>query len=1483
MKKYLRIFLALSSAFIIIYGGYYFGLPFILNKPKVESYIENKIFQNSGYKVDLLNPAFKTGIIPSIIIKADSFSILNKDDSKALEITKPYAKIRLLPLILRNIEVRNFNADKLSADLFFDKNSQFRLGDYLLVRNDKKIVTLTKASLYIKDYVVNLKDELQDKKLKLEGNELLVEDYTKDQRISLTTSSKLYTGAKLSEIDADIDVGLPIKKISEDKAKLNINIKNLDLSDFTVYAKSLSNNKIKSLSGKINAITVTKIRDGHKNITGSLSVDKLGIMQKDKASSIFCDYPLKINGDVNIINDGLRINNLKVLSKNIDFFINGHVYKTKAKFPTLDLSATINHLRGENIIPLFPGDENLNPDFNFYKLKQHVIYGSATGHLDIKGDADYPNLYGNVLLSDVYLVEPIKDTPKNGVLKLSFDKHQMTLDAHVLTSPSEFVDVKGSFKLFRNRYTDLFITTTKNIDLPKAKKVLMPLREIFKFELGPIPMMNIASGSGQAKLHISGSKQDPHAWGEVSFKNGTASFITINNMVAKNIAGNVKFNDEHVTFKTSSAYLNNLLVNIDGNCSMAGDLSVNVKGDGQNSADLLKIVNSSPVLVELREMLEPVTSAHGKTKIFLNIFGHVDRGVEPVFNKDLFAKGSIELISNTMTFFKPKIPASSISGIVNFNKNDGDFNINANLVNSPISVNGVIKNNIVTTNAFSNKFNAGDGLKIARLLYGSKKVPSLPGINTINTSFSGHYQGPVDLKQIDYRKITAKGKIYNNRGSKAPITVNDSDFEIKNGHLKLSQIRGVIKDNPFNLQIEASDILSPKQKVNGSFSMKDFDISALNDLRIPEFPQLNDFGRFQGKINIASKIRNNNVRIFTQLGNSSFIYKPKHIKITILNGNALFDTDDLSLNKINAYAGEMPVFINGKIKNLSKTPDINLYVNAKPSQEFFDQFFNSKSVYPIKLKGDVLVMSKLNGPVNKLNAKTELKLDENSSLYYMGATIGDLANPVRIFVDSVTAPGKLKLNNFVYEKIIASQNGRQFPNTQLTANGEVEFAKNNNLKFRNFRVKTENPTDAKIFNIIFKKPFMKQGVFTSNLLINGNMYTPKILGTLDVTSIDVPIVDATVKDISLDFKPDNIYIKTKSSVLNSSILLNAVMVNKLVQPFVFNDIKLHFENLDLNKITEAMQNYDANLYKQKLGVDESAKVFDPRQIIIKKSEITADKIKIRELNASDFKSDLSIDDKMIATVKNYSFALADGKVEGSADFNLLNNRMNLNANIQNSNAQTIAESLFNLNGQFYGIVNGEMNLYCNGQSQTTCLETLSGKGNFIITDGRMPKLGSLEYLLKAGNLVSGGITGLSINGIIDLITPLKTGEFKSINGHYNIDNGVVQDLEVFSKGKDLNLYLTGSYNIENYIADMEVYGSLSSNITSVFGRLKNLSLNTLLNTIPLLNNNERSPEITEKINKIPNDEHSSISRIFAVDINGDINGVNYVKSFKWVK
>ena len=168
-------------------------------------------------------------------------------------------------------------------------------------------------------------------------------------------------------------------------------------------------------------------------------------------------------------------------------------------------------------------------------------------------------------------------------------------------------------------------------------------------------------------------------------------------------------------------------------------------------------------------------------------------------------------------------------------------------------------------------------------------------------------------------------------------------------------------------------------------------------------------------------------------------------------------------------------------------------------------------------------------------------------------------------------------------------------------------------------------------------------------------------------------------------------------------------------------------------------------------------------------------------------------------------------------------------------------------------------------------------------DGKMPKLGSLEYLLKAANLVTGGITGVSVNGIIDLITPLKTGNFSQISGDIKVENGVANDINVYSQGKELNMYMTGNYNLSTLVADMEVYGSLSKNFSTLLGRIGNASLNRLLNRIPGININDINPESTSNINKIPNFNKENAVRVFKADIFGDINGSNYVKSFKWIK
>ena len=645
--------------------------------------------------------------------------------------------------------------------------------------------------------------------------------------------------------------------------------------------------------------------------------------------------------------------------------------------------------------------------------------------------------------------------------------------------------------------------------------------------------------------------------------------------------------------------------------------------------------------------------------------------------------------------------------------------------------------------------------------------------------------------------------------------------------------------------------------INGNGKISGLDLNFINEpgmeniLSAEKLKQLNDFEFLNGEINLSARAWNNNYNVYTVLDNIKFKYKPQDVDVLIKSGDVLLHNNILNLNKINAQIENSPIFIDGKVFNIMQNPNLNLYVNLKPTQDLFDQIYNKSQIYPIKIKGDAIFTSKVTGNPNNLNAKSTLDINENSSLYYMGATVGDIENPVKISINNNYSPNKIKINNLQYDKIILSQNNKPFVKTQLNSSGTLTFLPDNNIGFQNFKVKTQNPTDAKIFNIIFRKPFMKQGVFSSDIIMNGTSLNPKITGKLDITSIDIPFFDSTIRDINLDFKNDKINISSKGTVLANDVYIDAVMKNKLIPPYIIEDLKLKLATLNINKITNAVHDIEAEAARTH-SVKQENQPFDISQLIVKNSEISAKKIKVRNIDANNFFANLKITDKHIVNIDNFRFDIAQGSVDGDFKFDIDKNYTNLNIKLNNANALVMSEALFDLKGQVYGLINGDFSLSCRGNSNDNCFKTLSGNGNFRISDGKMPKLGSLEYLLKAGNLFKGGITGLSINSLVDLVTPLKTGSFESIYGDINISNGIADKVNIYSKGNDLNMYMSGSYNIVTSIADMKIFGSLSKNITTVFGKIKNASLNTLFNTIPGVNDSTEKLLLQEEIAKIPN-------------------------------
>lgn len=1484
MSRNLKILITLFSL-STLYGAYYWGIPAVVDLPNKKDFIEQKVFEQTGYRVNVENPTLKMGLIPSVQVFAKEFSILNSDGTKALTVQNPYINIRILPLVLKNLDIHQFTSDNIEANLVFDKDYKLKLGQYLLEQPPQKLpLNLKHANAQILGYQINLDDRVQTKKIGLTGDFLTVKNFEASKHVDFSTNAKLQAGTKKSDLSLDLDLNLPVTEIKEDQFELNGHIVNLDLSDFSIYAKSLSKGKIKTLSGIINFTANTfKTIDNHKRTKTNLHINNLEILSDDNAKSMRHKGLFSFNTDIKTIKNGISINEIRAKGNGISAYGFGKVNKTNSKIPNLDLKLTINNSNAKDIISLLPGEESLCPDINLYLLKKTIFEGNVAGNLEIKGKADTPDIRGNILVYNAYMVRPIPNSDK-ATIKLSFLGDKLNLDVKVPTSPDQTVYVKGPINLYNDKSADLKITSTDNVDLKTAQIVLNPLHEILHFELGPVPIMDI-KGKGGIDLRIVGTRLNPHAWGQFHFKDATVSFLDIHNLKINNASGTLDFDNQNTIFQSKTANLNGKPISVKGTCSLLGVLNFDVLTKGQDIGKLLNTVKTSPMLVDIQKLVEPIEKANGLANISINLTGKVKDPNDIVFNKNLFAKGQIELLSDSIKLKGAPIAISKVTGKLNFNNLNADFNIASNLNNSKILAEGKINDNICNAKIISHRFNLKDALSA---LPNTSKLPYKNDIGTITTSFVGKYNG--DIQNINYDNIYLKGNIYSNRGAKSAILVDNSSFELKNSTFKLPLLQGSFRKSPYHISLHVTDMFSPKRVVNGNCKVKSLNLNLINDNALqlilpPKIAnELKNIDFTNGNIDLSAKIRNNNINAFSILDNVSFIYKPQQLTTTINSGNILLKNNTLNLNKINAKMGKMPLFIDGKVYNVQNNPNLNLYINAKPTQEFFDQFFNHNSLYPIKLKGDAILTAKTNGPLNNINTKSTIKLEENSSLYYMGASIGDVENPVLITLDNTYSPNKIRLNNLQYDKIVTSQNNKPYAIPQLNASGTVHLLANNQVGFNNFKIKTQAPTDAKIFNIIFRKPFMKQGVFTSDLILNGTSLNPKIKGKLDVTSIDIPFVDSTIRDVNLDFKNDKIYLTTRGTILTNDVKFYAVLKNKLTPPYIIENATLKLPDLNVNKITDTLVDLEAESIKNSTHTAVNSQNVDISQIIIQKANIEANKIKVRNINANNFKTNLTLNKHGLLDINNFKFDIAQGTVNGRFTHNLHNHKTNLNIDLDKANALIMSEALFDLKGQVYGLVNGNFNLACSGDSQESCFKTLSGDGSFKIADGRMPKLGSLEYLLKAGNLFKGGFTGLSINSLIDLVTPLKTGNFESISGTIHLTNGIADEINVYSKGNDLNMYMTGSYNLSTSVADMGIYGSLSKNITTVFGKIKNASLNTLFNTIPGINDSTEKLLLQEDIAKIPNiKDATDIYRIFFVDINGDINGENYVKSFKWVK
>ena len=95
------------------------------------------------------------------------------------------------------------------------------------------------------------------------------------------------------------------------------------------------------------------------------------------------------------------------------------------------------------------------------------------------------------------------------------------------------------------------------------------------------------------------------------------------------------------------------------------------------------------------------------------------------------------------------------------------------------------------------------------------------------------------------------------------------------------------------------------------------------------------------------------------------------------------------------------------------------------------------------------------------------------------------------------------------------------------------------------------------------------------------------------------MLDATIRDINIDFKNDYINVLSKAVVLTNDIIMKAKIVNKPQPPVIVEDVNVQMEELNLNVISDALNDFEADSTRNKHQQTANTVPISAEQVIIK--------------------------------------------------------------------------------------------------------------------------------------------------------------------------------------------------------------------------------------------------------------------------------------------
>ena len=1324
--------------------------------------ISKLLKSQTGLELQVENLKVKPELNLTLSTGFDNLKITTVENKTILEAEKSSFEIKILPLIVKKVVLKRLDSDSVKLNILREKDGKFELEKYF--SSSKKTAfafDLKNGKIEVKNYEIDLIDNFLNSKSEIKGVDLSAQK-TKDL-LELKTKGDINTKEDDATYELDLKTKLPYKKHLADKNfKFNVSLKNLDISQYSGYWKDL-----KDFDGTKGIFDVQILTDNNK-INADILVKNLEIPSEKFGIKALSD--ITFSSCALLESSFVQIENFSLTGEKIDVTGKGKISDYKNKKPELDLEFDVKNTNARNVAMLLP---NLipTPEDSIFKIKKYMVDGVLNGKFSVGGKPPRPVIKGQGTYKDVLFLDKKLNIPKSyGDIEFLGDWAKM--DARAYVEKNQYVGVKGSFGLYRNRKADFEIVSTKNANIKNAQILVLPIQDIIGFKTGPVPVMDL-SGTGTINLTVLGDRNSAQLGGYFELNNAYARMLEGFITPIEKANGKILFNNDKITFNGIKGKLNTADLTINGNADILGNVSMEFVSKNLNNKDILRMVNDN---------------------------------VEAKIAKNYAILDKIKFQATATIGFKHKFDPEDLYNPVE--PKDLGFFGKATYVNSPNS----------------------------------------------DVNFHG---GEVILK--------------NNKAH-----FNNIDATLFNA------------DVLANFTVDKVFDIPPQQIVNGKITLKNFAVEKISETaaglanaNVQKI--LNNFSNFSGKLNGNIFINSNNLSGKFDLDGISAEDK-NNMLVKINSGQVEIKGDKFLLSRLNMNYGTVPLYLNAEVNNIYlKNSPFNIHFTTSLSEQNVDVLINPYLSYPVKVTGEVGLKGMLKGNTSDYTLYLKANLDPQNDISYLGANLGDkeLKREMR---SNLNFKGNiLKINNFEYLKYVSSQNNKLTPVPVFKVFGDIVRKSKDDISLKNFNIKTQSPATARIFNVAFKKSILKQGLFNCNMVLNGNAKDLSALGNIDFSDINIPLYSSKIKDAKLNFKGDTIHATLSGKAVESDITIVSDIKNDLKLPIVVKKIEITSNKTDISRIINELSSIGTGS-KGSVVTTKDQIVFGPDDVVVEEGTISAADVILYDIKAKNFKG--KFNNLSGAPFKFYdtSFDIAGGKIVSDGTFNFDTTNLTLNSKIQNCEANVLSQSFLGISNQIFGNANGEIHMTGSKLNTPAGLKTVGARARFNIENGKMPKLGSLEYLIRAGNVYKSGIFGLTINNIIEVLIPYKTGDFSQIKGSLLVQSGIIEKLEISSKGENLSIFVHGKYDLVNANADVQVLGRLSKKVSTLLGPIGNASFNSIFNIFGnKKDNNIEENELIQNINKIPLIEISQNDyRIFSVKIFGDLNKEGYVKTFNWL-